>query len=222
MVGICHSALNELEAAIQSFEKALDNGADYFEFWIEFSKVLKETGQKEKALELLQKGYAKCANVHQKAIIKSMRLWIGGNLEEAINTIKQVIEEIPQKSDYSNMKAGIYIMLSTFQKEFNDMSASLATLETAAALYPNDPIIMNELALDYAEKEMKLDKAHNLITTALKYQLDISLFLDTKGWILHKMGKSSEAEKVLQKSLQLNPKCKETLEHLSSLQAAKR
>jgi tetratricopeptide (TPR) repeat protein len=224
IVGTCCEALHEPEIALQSCQKALENGADSIALHVEIAKILKKIDRKEEALEHLHKAEVKSTNVNQKAIIKSMICWVEDKLEEAINTLKQVISKTPHNSDNSKslMKADIYLMLSGFQKEFNDTSGSLATLETAVTLYPDDPEIMNGLAFDYAEQEIKLDKADRLITSALEFQPENSFFLDTKGWILHKMGKSVEAEKVITESMKLNPKSKAILEHLNTIQRATR
>lgn len=80
---------------------------------------------------------------------------------------------------------------------------------------------MNALAFAYAEQDILLDKADRLITCALGYQPYNSFFLDTKGWILHKMGKSVEAEKLVAESLELNPKSETPLDHMNSIQKTK-
>ncbi len=224
IVGTCYDALNETEMALQACQEALRNGADAIGLHIETAKILKKMGRKDEALEHLHKAEAKCDDPTKKAIISSMCNWVKGNIDIAINILKSFISEMKRDTHDAETvsKADIYIMLSRFQKDIKDLSGSLTTLETAQSLYPKDPMIMNELAMDYAENEKYLNKAVGLITAALEHQPDNSYFLDTKGWILHKMGKSAEAEKVIQESLKLNPKSKETSEHLKVLQEAVR
>lgn len=220
VIGTCYDALNEPELALQACQEALKNGADVIGLHIEVAKILKKMGRKDEALEHLRSAESKSADAYQKAIITSMILWVEDNLKEAIDTLKLAVPKIVRdpKNSKSIMKADIYLMLSRFQKEIKDTPGSLATLESAVSLYPKDAAIMNSLAFAYAEQEILLDKADRLITSALEYQPDNSYYLDTKGWILHKMRKSAEAEKVIQESLKLNPKSEETLKHLRLIQ----
>ena len=77
----------------------------------------------------------------------------------------------------------------------------------------NDLWLINELAMEYADQNVKHEDALNLINSALKYEPLNSIFIDTKGWILFKMNKKEEAKMLFQKSLNLNPNYKDAKEH---------
>jgi len=64
----------------------------------------------------------------------------------------------------------------------------------------------NFLAYCYAQKGTNLDEALMLIDGALKDEPKSYAMLDTKGWVLYKMGEKKKALKILKKSLKL---CKE-------------
>ena len=61
----------------------------------------------------------------------------------------------------------------------------------------------NSLAYCYAQKGENLDEALSLVEAALKAEPDNYTMLDTKGWVLYKMGKKNEAKVVLEKALEL-------------------
>jgi tetratricopeptide (TPR) repeat protein len=73
--------------------------------------------------------------------------------------------------------------------------------------------------MEYAEQSLKLDKALELIEQALENQPENSVFLDTKGWVLHKMGRTKEALEFTQRSLNLNPQDQEIIDHLAIIQS---
>ena len=61
--------------------------------------------------------------------------------------------------------------------------------------------IKNFLAYCYAQNEVKLDTALTLITDALVDYPDSAAMLDTKGWVLYKLGRIEEARDYLGNAL---------------------
>ena len=90
-------------------------------------------------------------------------------------------------------------------------------LEKAYEDNSKDLWVINQLAMEYADQEIKLDKALELIDKALIYQPENSIFIDTKGWILYKMGRKEESKLEIEKSLALNPDCKDTQKHYKKI-----
>ena len=82
--------------------------------------------------------------------------------------------------------------------------------EYKKAPLPDDQILKtdidNFLAYCYAQKGTNLDEALKLINGALKSDPDSYAMIDTKGWILYKMGEKKKGLKLLKKALKL---CKE-------------
>jgi Flp pilus assembly protein TadD len=104
-------------------------------------------------------------------------------------------------------------MLCRYQREYGDLKGVLSTVGKVFEENPNDLWVINEVAIEYADQEIKLEEALKLINKALMYQPENSIFIDTKGWILYKMGREEEAKLEIEKSLALNPDCKDTQEH---------
>ncbi|MBN1573803.1 MAG: tetratricopeptide repeat protein [Deltaproteobacteria bacterium] len=78
--------------------------------------------------------------------------------------------------------------------------------------YQKDPLpekqisksdVNNFLAYCYAQKGENLDEALKLIDEALKEKPENYAMMDTKGWILHKMGENKKALKLLKKALEM-------------------
>ena len=61
----------------------------------------------------------------------------------------------------------------------------------------------NSLAYCYAQKGENLTEALSLVEAALKDEPDNYTILDTKGWVLYKMGSKDQAKEVLEKALEL-------------------
>ncbi|MBN1883480.1 MAG: hypothetical protein JW885_15040 [Deltaproteobacteria bacterium] len=61
--------------------------------------------------------------------------------------------------------------------------------------------IKNYLAYCYAQNEIKLEEAQTLINEALVDYPDSAAMLDTKGWVLYKLGMADEAKTYLEHAL---------------------
>jgi len=96
----------------------------------------------------------------------------------------------------------LYEQMMAVTDEFIDL------LETYKKdLLPDDVIdsgeVNNYLAYCYAQKGIKLDEALLLIDDALAKSPGSYAMIDTKGWVLYKMGRFTEAKKNLEIALKL-------------------
>lgn len=219
LMGWCYSLLDEFELALEYYAKALELEPSLFPLHLEYSSILFILNQKEEALQQLKKAELHAENAVEKDFIDSLALKIRGDLAGAIEKIKEVVTKSDGGLYHTELLPDVdpVIALSKLQRESGDSEQCLLTLEYAFQEHPNDFFLGNELAFEYAEQNVHLDKALKLAEQSLKYQPDNSLFLDTKGWILFKMGKKEEAAYHIQRALSLNPKCAQANEHLQSV-----
>jgi tetratricopeptide (TPR) repeat protein len=83
----------------------------------------------------------------------------------------------------------------------------------AICAYPDDPDILNFAAYLWAERDINLDQALRLINIVLKQRPDNAAFLDTKGWILHRLERNFEALQLLLKACSLENQEPVILDH---------
>jgi tetratricopeptide (TPR) repeat protein len=219
IIAWCYELLDELELAVDWYLRALAINPDVLEMHLECSRLLADLGRKEDALESLKICLSRAENPIEGEIIEAMSLKINGDTAGAISKLEQAIQKINDDPNDSMpfLKDDIYIVLSRMQKESGDPSAALTSLELAFGKNVGDLWVINDLAIEYAEQGVNLEKALNLINGALAYQPDNSIFLDTKGWTLYKLGEIENAKLAIQKSLELNPNCKEAQVHYKAI-----
>jgi tetratricopeptide (TPR) repeat protein len=70
---------------------------------------------------------------------------------------------------------------------------------------PEDPQNMNFLGYLWAEHDMNLKEAHELLSKALKLQPDNAAITDSMAWVLYRQQRYEEAEKYIDKALELSP-----------------
>ncbi len=221
IAGWCYEILHEFELALKYYSGAIELEPHLFPIHLQYSEILFLLGKPKEALEQLRITENNFRKPFEKEIIDSLALKFSGDLSGAIYKFTEIIS----KSDgdlYNNElfpQSETVIALSRLQKEIGDSIKCLRTLEEAFEKTPYDLWLNNELAFEYAEQNINLNKALDLVDQSLIYQPDNSIFLDTKGWILLKMGKTKDAEVLIHKALRLNPKCEEANIHLQELLA---
>ncbi|HEX9444621.1 MAG TPA: hypothetical protein VGA73_10900 [Candidatus Binatia bacterium] len=105
------------------------------------------------------------------------------------------------------------MLLAKLQTEAGDTKGALVTLETAVQGRADDPWLMNELVMEYADQGVCLDKALALIESALKRQPENPVLFDTKGWVLFKLARTGEAKVAIERCLELLPEYEDAKEH---------
>jgi tetratricopeptide (TPR) repeat protein len=113
-----------------------------------------------------------------------------GKAAEALTRSKKNIAIEPNRAEFYNLQA-------TALGELGKTAESLKALRRAHALKPKDPSLCNNLAYSLADAGVDLPFAEKLIQSCFK-QLGSNLrvpsaFLDTKGWVLYKQGRFSQA-----------------------------
>jgi predicted Zn-dependent protease len=73
--------------------------------------------------------------------------------------------------------------------------------------------------MEYADQGVRLEEALSLIEGVLREQPENAIFMDSKGWVLLKLGRREEAAVFLKKCLELLPEYEDAREHLRHLQA---
>lgn len=91
---------------------------------------------------------------------------------------------------------------------------SLACLEKALKLDPDNHSALNSTGYVLAEADMRLNLAFLYCSRAVKARPDNPVYLDSLGWVLHKMGNKKNAVGVLRKALILAPGHPLITEHL--------
>lgn len=129
---------------------------------------------------------------------------------EAIPFFKTVLKVKPSDANAALMLAESYAQIRHFEK-------SDSLYQFVIANSPEKALFQNNFSYSLAQRGEKLDYALDLVDDALKQEPENGAYLDTKGWVLFKMGKYEESLKYIQNSLQTRGKNVEVLEHLGDV-----
>lgn len=117
--------------------------------------------------------------------------------ETALETLNEALTTSPDSVNLLYTRA----MLSSDE----DAERMIEDLRRALSLSPDNPMVQNALGYTLTIYTDRLDEAHMLISRALEQQPDDAATLDSMGWVLHKLGRHSEARHFLQQAYDIYP-----------------
>jgi len=99
----------------------------------------------------------------------------------------------------------------------NQHDESDSLYEEGLRLRPDYHLILNNYGYSLAERGQQLDRALEMVTKALEAQPNNAYYLDTKAWVLYRLGKFSEAEKYLLQAIEKGTPNATLLDHLGDI-----
>ncbi len=90
-------------------------------------------------------------------------------------------------------------------------------LKKAIEINPKNADALNYLGYSYAEKNINLSEAYELVMRALEIKPDDGYIIDSLGWVYYRQGKYDLALKTLQKAVEITKDDPVVLEHLGDV-----
>lgn len=204
------NAIKNSEGARDSYLKSLDYEDTNFNVWqnlltIEFQdlqdtdSVIKHS---ESALELFP-------NQAVLYFYNGAANSVAKNYDEAAYALEQSkrLANNDELAKYSNMYLGdVY-------NEMKDYKKSEQAYETVLKLDPTNDYVLNNYSYFLALRQEKLDYANKLSTRLLELNPENANYLDTRAWVLFKMGEFKQARKLLEKAIEKNNESGVIVEH---------
>ncbi|MEC8025469.1 MAG: tetratricopeptide repeat protein [Myxococcota bacterium] len=92
--------------------------------------------------------------------------------------------------------------VADLQERAGEATAAIATYQEAIEKFPGTVSFTNNLAYLFARRNERLEYALTLVDAALARNPEgAAAYLDTKGWILHRVGRHTEAATLIEESL---------------------
>ena len=131
-------------------------------------------------------------------IVDAQILRDAGRLAEAIKVVEDALESLPGNIDLLYE----YAMLVEKNREFETMEKALRKIIQIA---PDNPQAYNALGYSFAERNIRLPEAYDLIKVALALAPDDAFIIDSMGWVEFRMGRLEKAEELLRRAYALRP-----------------
>jgi len=157
----------------------------------------------ESAINFLNKSFKKLENPTVKNYYDLANLFKDfEKYEDSIKYYTKVLNDIsndnPLYSEILYKRGMSYERLKLWKKSENDLIQSLN-------LVPEEPYVLNYLAYSWLERNINLEKSIEMLKIAFNKKREDPYIIDSLGWGMYLTGRYEEAEKLLQKAVQLMP-----------------
>jgi tetratricopeptide (TPR) repeat protein len=128
----------------------------------------------------------------------------------AVTTWEGVLQRRPREIP-------VTLDLSYCLEQDGDVESAVTTARGALSESPDSPTVLNFLGYLLADHGRDLHEAERLIERATTQEPDNGAFIDSKGWVLYRLGKLAEARQELERAAQLTHGDPTVLEHLGDV-----
>lgn len=199
-LGEIYKYQGDLDKALAAFTAVTDrNETD--RATIKIIAIYIEQQRYTEAGALIQTAMGKSGNqqyTEQLLVMKAANLEKQGNAKEAYQLLTQLLDKNPDSFELRYSRA----MLAETKNELNQMESDLRHI---ISLYPDSALALNALGYTLADKTTRYQEALALIEQAQNLVPDDPAILDSLGWVLFRLGRTSEAIAHLQRALALMP-----------------
>ena len=120
--------------------------------------------------------------------------------EKAIAIYTEALELA--ESDY--MRSSLWGIIGNLEYERNEIELSNKAYDKALKYDAENSMVLNNYAYHLSLQGVDLERALDMATRATTISQNNSVYLDTKAWVLYKLGRYAEAKKVMQQAISLN------------------
>jgi len=172
----------------------IDQGAQYVGAQIRYAQVLAKQGKLAEARAHLREVNAETDQQRTQLVLAEAQILRDANLaQDAFAVVERALKSMPDSPDLLYD----YGMLAEKIERFDVMESSLRRL---IELRPDHAHAYNALGYSFADRNVRLAEAYDLIEKALKLAPDDFFIVDSMGWVLYRMGNLQESEKYLRRA----------------------
>jgi tetratricopeptide (TPR) repeat protein len=213
-----HEEAGNLDRAEACFDQSTRNSPADAEAFLRLA-MLQLPRHRERALETLQRALL---TVPDDPLIQAYLGLVysrGGKFDLAAEAFGRA-EAMVAKTGGKRLRPSFYFWYGTACERAGRFEQAEPLLETCIQGDPLADNALNYLAYMWAERGIKLDKALEYVTRALKISPDEGAYVDTLGWVHFKRREYAAALKMLLRALELTPDDATIPEHIGdTLQA---
>ncbi|MFC2149865.1 tetratricopeptide repeat protein [Calditrichota bacterium] len=208
-------AVNEAnwEEAEMRFRAALAGDSTQLRYWLELVFCLNQQDRSDESLQVMDEAISIFPDVPQLYDMKGSALEVLGRHEEAI-------AELEKSISIDSLRTGPYITLGYIYHQQENWDASAEAYELGLQADSTDQVLLNNYAYMLSVQNYRLEDALDMVNRALELTPDVSSFLDTRGWLLYRLGRYQEAFEQTMKALEGSDDNAEIYEHLGHIYAA--
>lgn len=176
-----------------------DSPQAYMTALIKRAQLIAKSGNMAAARKLLREHPAEGETDRTQMIAAEAQLLQSLNqTAEAMNVMESGLKRFPDNTDLLYE----YAMLAEKMDKLETMESALRKI---IKLAPNNQHAYNALGYSFADRNIRLQEAFELISKALALAPQDPFIMDSMGWVQFRLGKLKEAEALLRRAYELRP-----------------
>ena len=163
------------------------------------AQLIAKDGKLAQARQILSEMDVESDDDRIRLIIGEAQLLRDANqLGESIRLLNEALDRFPDNTDLLYEQA----MVVEKNNQFDLMEQSLRKI---IALTPDNQHAYNALGYSFAERNVRLPEAYDLIKKALSLAPDDAYIMDSMGWVEFRLGRLESAEEILRRAYAIKP-----------------
>lgn len=189
---------NRSAEALQHFDK-VNGGEHQISALLRGTRLLSKEGRIDEARQRLQKARLLLPTESTKLLIaEAQLLHDAGRDQDAFAVLFAGLDTQPDNTD-------LLYEAALAAERLDKMNEAERYLRRLIALKPDSPQGYNALGYSLADRGLRLEEANQLIDKALSLAPDDPFILDSKGWVLFRLGQANSALDVLRRAYSKRP-----------------
>ena len=175
-------------------------------YWFSIKKkaeIISEELNKERAFVYLERELKKIDKLNEKVLFDMAN--ISKSYQKYDLAIEYYNKLLSQTNEDSNVYADLLYKRGSCYERLNKFKKSDEDLLKSLLINPDDAYVLNYLAYSWLERNHKIDVAIEMLQKAHDKKKDDPYILDSVGWAYYLIGDFIEAEKYMNKAIQLMP-----------------
>ncbi len=162
-----------------------------------YATVLADLGRSEEAVKAIRK--VTKGKDDRDSLLTQAQIY---DKVKRYDLMEDVLDKALKLSKTDREKADVLFMRGAMFERQKRIEEAEAAFREVLRLTPDNASAMNYLGYMFADMNIKLEEAHELISKALEYEPHNGAFLDSMGWVYYRMNRLDEAEEYLQKAVE--------------------
>jgi tetratricopeptide (TPR) repeat protein len=210
-LGTAYAAVNSKKRAVLELQKVPESEFMYVEAQTFAGFLLRQIGDldsSEKAIRLAMTKLGEPDVNLQTFLVELLRA--KHQYSEAANVVAAILREDPNNPKF-------LFLYGTILEDLGKHEEAIDIMESLIKVDPAHAQALNFIAYNLAERGKDLTRALSLVDKALADYPEDGYFLDTKGWTLYRLGRNSEAVKILSRAVNLTGDDPVIMEHYAEI-----
>jgi len=130
------------------------------------------------------------------------------------------LEDAEKSAELDSTRLTPFLAIGFICHQTEDWQKSETAYKQALTLDPENAVVLNNYAYMLSVQGVRFEEALEYVDKALVASPGTPSYRDTRGWILHRLGRHAEALTEIEASLKEDPENEEVLEHIAAVYRA--